>query len=263
MKLSHFCKCFKQNNHAFETNFNEIITLHYTVTRCLHRLYLILKSFINCGILEIINERNKKSNMDITTKSIKDNLEVQLNKSIKNISKEELLKIKNITINRIGFGGQIQEIDYNDVLFFNNLEELNIFNCMIDKLLMVNILKLKKLKILKIYNSDFVDFIDDTFSNLNLEELTISNCLGMKGVMLKNLKYLDLKNINIDFVIKDVNTLNISNTDANINALNLINVKKIIISEKSYNRVRNLNNLDSDIVVINDRMEVMKEIKNG
>lgn len=201
--------------------------------------------------------------MNTITKSIKDDLEIQLNKSIEDISKEELQKIKKITINRIGLAGQIQEIDYNDILYFDNLEELNIFNCMIDKLLMTNILKMKKLKILKIYNSDFVDFINDTFSNLNLEELTISNCLGMKDITLENLKYLDLKNINIDFVIKNVETLNIANTEANVDTLNLINVKKIIISEKSYNRLRNFNNLNSDIVVINDKMEVIKEIKNG
>ena len=207
-------------------------------------------------------KRKIRLDMNIITKSIRDDLEIQLNKSIEDISKSELLKIKNITINRIGFDGKIQEIAYNEILYFENLEELSIFSCMVDNLLMNNILKLKKLRILKVYDSDFVDFINDTFSNLNLEDLIINNCIGLRNVTLSNLKHLDLKNINIDFAIKNVETLNISNTKPNVNTLNLINVKKIIISEESYNKGLSFNNINSEIVVINDRMEVVKEIKN-
>lgn len=200
--------------------------------------------------------------MYIVTKSIKDDLEIQLNKPIEDISQEELMKINNITINRIDFAGKINEVEYNEILYFDNLGELNIFNCMINKTLMENMLRLKSLKTLKIYNSDFVDFINDIFSSLNLEELTIRNCLGLKNVTLKNLKYLDLKNIDINFEIRDVETLNIANTDVNVTALNLVNVKRIIISEQNYSKIRTFENIKSDIVVINDKMEVIKEINN-
>ena len=201
--------------------------------------------------------------MNIVTKSIKDDLEVQFNKPIEEISPEELSKVKNITINRIGFGTKIQKTDYNEILYFDNLEELNIFNCMINKILMSNITKLKKLRILKIYNSDFVDFIDDMFINLPLEKLTISNCLGLKNATLKDLEYLELKNIDIDFLIKNVEILNISNIGTNIKMLNLVNVKKIIMSEKDYNEGRNFDNIKADIIIVNDRMEKIREIRNG
>lgn len=54
--------------------------------------------------------------MKIITKSIKDNLEIQLNKEIENINIEDLKEIKNITINRIGYGDDFQNINYDEIL---------------------------------------------------------------------------------------------------------------------------------------------------
>ena len=83
--------------------------------------------------------------MNIITNSIKDNLEVQLNKPIEEITKEDLLKIKNITIDKINYRKKIEDVDYDEILYFTNLEELNIFNCMINKKLMDNILQINNL----------------------------------------------------------------------------------------------------------------------
>lgn len=199
--------------------------------------------------------------MDIITKSIKDNIEIQLNKPIEAVSREELLDIKKITINRVGFDEGIQKVSYDEIVYFENLEELNIFNCMIDKALIDNIVSLKNLKVLKVYDSDFVDYVDNMFSNMNLNELTISNCLGLNNIILKNLKYLDLKNMHIDFLIKDVETLNISNTNMNVRALKLVNVNKIIMSEINYDEGIKLDNIKTNIIIIDDKMNIIKEMK--
>lgn len=202
--------------------------------------------------------------MEIITESLKDDLEIQLNKQIDNITKEDLLEIKKITINRLGYGEKFQEINYDEIVYFENLEELNIFNCMINKKLMDNIATLKKLKILNIYNSDFIDYISEMFSSLNLERLTISNCLGLCNITLKDLKYLELKNIkNSGLLIKDIDTLNIANTEINIRTLSLANVKKIIISEMNYDDNIKYDNFNSKIIIVNDKKEIIKEIKNG
>ena len=201
--------------------------------------------------------------MNIITNSIKDNLEVQLNKPIDEITKEDLLKIKNITIDKINYRKKIEDVDYDEILYFTNLEELNIFNCMINKKLMDNILQINTLKILNIYNCDFVDYIDEWFSNIKIEELTISNCLGVSNITLGNLKYLKLTNINLDFLIENVDTLDISKTNTNIDDLKFYNVKKIIISNNNYNENTNFSFAGTDIVIIDDKMNIIREIKNG
>ena len=201
--------------------------------------------------------------MNIITNSIKDNLEVQLNKPIDEITTEDLLKIKNITIDKINYRKKIEDVDYDEILYFTNLEELNIFNCMINKKLMDNILQINNLKILNIYNCDFVDYIDEFFYNIKIEELTISNCLGISNITLSNLKYLKLTNINIDFVIENVDMLDISKTNTNIDDLKFYNVKKIIISNNNYNENTNFSFAGTDIVIIDDKMNIIREIKNG
>lgn len=200
--------------------------------------------------------------MKIITESIKEDLEVQLNKQIEEILPEELLQIKNITINRLGFGDEILKINYDEILYFSNLEELTIFNCMINNELMDNILKLNNLKILKIYNSDFIDLPNYIFDNLKINELTISNSLGLKDIKLEGLMYLELKNIKMDFSISDIGILNISNVNTKINISKLKNIKKVIISEKDYYKEKILSSMNSNIIVVDDRLEIIKEIKN-
>ncbi len=201
--------------------------------------------------------------MNIVTTSIRDNLEVQLNKPVESIVKEDLSNIKTMTVDRISLDGSIKKINYEELLYFENLEELNIFNCMIEQKLMNVIINLKNLRILKIYNCDFVDYINNFFSMINLEELVISNCLGIKNLTLENLKYLEIRNIDEMFSIKNVECLNISNTRIPISRINLINVKKVIISEKNYKENAEQENINAIINIIDDRLELVKEINNA
>ena len=200
--------------------------------------------------------------MNIYTKSIKDNVEIQLNKSIQDVNENELLNIKVMTLDQLEYDGDVNLVDYDEIMYFINLEELNVFNCMINEKLLNNILKLEKLRILNIYDSDFVDYINDSFSKMSLEKLTLSNCLGVSIIELNNLKYLDIKNINIDFNISNVETLNISNSKNKLKELNLNNVKNIIISRNNYDNETDLHIFKSNIIIVDDKNEIIKEIKN-
>ena len=200
--------------------------------------------------------------MNIYTKSIKDNVEIQLNKSIQDVNENELLNIKVMTLDQLEYDGDVNLVDYDEIMYFINLEELNVFNCMINEKLLNNILKLEKLRILNIYDSDFVDYINDSFSKMNIENLTLNNCLGISINELSNLKYLDIKNINIDFNINNVETLIISNSKNKLKELNLNNVKNIIISRNNYDNETDLHIFKSNIIIVDDKNEIIKEIKN-
>ena len=199
--------------------------------------------------------------MQIFTESIKKDLEIQLNKTIDEICSEELLQIKKLTINRVGFGDRFQQLNYEEVDLFENLEEITLFNCMINDLLIENILKLNKLKILKIYNCDFVDLTENMFNNLHIEELTISNCIGLRNVIIKYLIYLELKNIEMNFWIKNVGILNLSKLNTKIRVGNIENVKKIIISKENYNDKKYIS-IHSEITIVDDKMNMLEEIKD-
>ena len=67
----------------------------------------------------------------------------------------------------------------------------------------------------------------------------------------------------MDFVIENVDMLDISKTNTNIDDLKFYNVKKIIISNNNYNENTNFSLDGTDIVIIDDKMNVIKEIKNG
>lgn len=97
---------------------------------------------------------------------------------------------------------------------------------------------------------------------MSLEKITFNNCLGVSINELINLKYLDIKNINIDFNINNVETLNISNSKNKLKELNLNNVKNIIISKNNYYNETDLFTFKSNIIIVDDKNEIIKEIKN-
>jgi len=198
--------------------------------------------------------------MNIMTVSIRDDIEIQLNKSIEEVSNNDLLKIKKITLNRLGYGDEVKNVNYNEVSLFKNLEELNVFNCMINEDFVRSIMGLKKIKILKLYNCDFVDYVSRVLNVFDLEELVINNCIGIEDVKIEKLKYLELKNVKMSFPIINVGVLNVSNINEKINLGVLKNIGKIIISEKDYNNYKDVSKVCSNVTIVNDRMMIVKEI---
>jgi hypothetical protein len=198
--------------------------------------------------------------MKIVTDSIKTQLEIQLNKSIDFIMENDLKNVVYMTIDRMNYAQSFNNINYDEISLLVNLKELSIFNCIIDDIFVNNILKLKHLNKLNMYNCSFASSSKDMFDNLDLKSLTLSNCYGLEGITLRNLDYLELKNIDLNFYVKDIDILNIAciHNDANIDFLD--NIKRVIIFEKDYESFNNIHKLSSNIDLVDLRMNVVKEI---
>ena len=199
--------------------------------------------------------------MEIITESIKGNLEIQLNKSIDDICEAELKEVKHLSVERMGFDSEVKAVDYSEISFFDNLEELTIFDCMVNTDLMNRIISLKKLKRLNMYNSDFIDFSDDFFDKLKIDEMVLSNCLGLKEIVLKGFKYLEIRNMEMSRGIRDIGVLDLVHINNDIYTGRLENVKKLMISETDYKKDKRIADFDSEIVVVDDRMNIVEEIK--
>lgn len=200
--------------------------------------------------------------MNIVTDTIRDGIEVYLNKSIEKLTNDDLKCVKVLDIDRIGICDEILNVDYNELQYFDNLEELTISNCMIDSAFMDSIIKLKKLKKLSIYNCDFVDHIKNFFELLNIEELTIDSSLGINGIVFQNLERLTLRNTKINNFFKNIKTLDITHAELDINNFTSNNVKELIISEKDSKSIDELKLYVHKIIVVDDRMEIIKEVHN-
>ena len=201
--------------------------------------------------------------MKILTQSIKECLEIEFNKNINDISETDLKNVKSLILNRLDYDGSILNIDYNELAYFENLEHLDIMNCMINEELMKLILSLKKINSLNIYNSDFIDDCNLFFELLNLEKLSISNCIGINDVSFNNLKNLKLKNIVGNIYVNNVKELNIYDLNDNKkNNLIIENVTNLIIKDSNKNLLTKINDKIKNITIVDDKNNVIEVIKN-
>lgn len=199
--------------------------------------------------------------MEFLTKDIIDVIELTLNKTIDNVNSEELLEIKNLTLNQIGYNNSIKEVKKEEILYLPNIEDLTLISFMIDEEFWQIIKSLKKLKKLNIYDSDFVLDLEDSFSSLDLESLTIRNVEGFNVNFINNIKYVEISSTNINFPIRNVETLNLCNNDSNINSLDMESINTLMISERYYNNEIYFKGA-SKIKIINDQEEVVRVINH-
>lgn len=191
--------------------------------------------------------------MKIITESIKDCIEIELNKNIDTIQPEDLKKIKELNIDRMSFNGQIKTIDYNELSYFDNLECLNIFNCPINEEFMKIIIQ-KDLEKIYFYNCDFIDDCTDFFNLLKVKELTIDTCLGTEDICFSNIKKLTLRNINLSNAITNIDVLDISHVQT-MKTPELSKIKELIILNSNIEEMKKLN-LDAEtITIIDERNE--------
>lgn len=197
--------------------------------------------------------------MNIKTTSIIDVIEMSLNKTIDNITIDDLDKIKYLMINRVDYD-DVLDVDSNDLKLFKNLEELSINNCMIDEEFINNIKELVKLNKISFINCDFVDDATNYFNDLLINELVLDSNIGINNITFSNIHKLVLINCSFNCVINNVDILDITRSkDINID-LEKSNYHDLIIS-----REHNIDNylfIKSRIIIKDEFDEEIKVIDN-
>lgn len=194
--------------------------------------------------------------MNIKTESIKELLEISLDKELNDINYDDLNTITYLRINRID-GDNILDVDSSDLELFHNLEEISIENCIIDNKFLTDLEKTKVLNKICFIHCDFVDNVNDYFSNLVTKELVLNDVIGLDGVLLSNIQKITFINCSFGCEINNVNTIDVSLSNE-MDFSGFI-VKDLIINEKQYLK----NNYPKCRIIIKDNYdEVIKVIEN-
>lgn len=198
------------------------------------------------------------------TQSIKDLLELQFGEK-ESYSEDELHSIKTIVINRFNFVGEINNIDFNDLLLFPNLESLTIQQCILNSEDISIISKLTKLKSITFLSCEFAGDYQALFNLNSLKDLCFEST-KIDLALLDNgiFDNLILSHIDID---KDfnfsVNKLNIAK--ANVVNWNILNnrIDTLVVSDKQYNDSIELQNYSSHMIIIEDSTGMEKAEVNS
>ena len=195
--------------------------------------------------------------MDIKTNSIIDMIELNLNKSIDQITQKELDNVKYLRVYR---NTSIEEsvVDINDLKYFENIEEISIENCMVDEGYITNLKSLKNLKKIEFIHCDFIDDIREYFNSLNLEELIINDVIGIEDYIFSNIKKLVIINSDFNFYVSFVNTLDISRCSNIKTNLYELDVNELIINANQL--TDEFIYLPCKIIIKNEYDEVIKVI---
>ena len=189
----------------------------------------------------------------VQTDSIVKMLEVLFNKNIKSISEIEFKTIKKISIEKISYDGSFLNVNYSDLLLFENLEELNIYNCMINQECIDIILQLKKINKLYIYSCDFIDGTFNIFDK-KYKALYLIDCLGLHHSIINNADEVLLNNTKI----MGVNNVQVLTTD-NVKDMKMEKIDTLIIKNVIFEESLISNNEVKKISIIDDRNEIIKE----
>ena len=196
------------------------------------------------------------------TESIKDIME--LNFGIKDeYSQQEFNTITELNINRFDAVGELVPIDFNELSLFNNLQNLTIKQCIIDKDIMIIISRLNNLKYLSLDDCEVVDDISLFFENIKLDTLVLNNInfdlLELEKINVNNLYLYNTslnKDINFNVLKLDVSNCTIAE---NIN-INCSGVETLVISMSMYRNLdKELNNFYGHLVVMEENGQYIKE----
>ncbi len=207
-----------------------------------------------------------------------------LNKTDTNFTKEELNRVKELSLDSIGLFHNYNKIDSNILKYFNNLEVLEVCNANIDSTFIDNILNLNKLRSIAFVNCNITNL--NSLARIKIVKLIINNCtvddiesisnfkqlqtIGLVNMNLKSISFLEglphLIEINLSFSNIDdvstmyhfirIDTLRIDNST--ILDLDFVNkysaLKTISISENQYLKNKDLINdlVNLDINVYKD-----------
>lgn len=189
----------------------------------------------------------------IQTDSIIRMLEIFFNKDVESINESEVNQINTISIEKISYDGSFLNVNYDDLLLFKNLEELNIYNCMIDQRCIEILAQLEKLNKLCVYSCDFVDGTFDIFSK-KYQKLYLVDCLGVMHSKIEDVDEVLLKNTEI----MEAKNIQILKTD-NLKNVKLKNINNLVIQDYMFDKSLVNNEEIKTISVIDDRNEIIKE----
>lgn len=157
-----------------------------------------------------------------------------LNKRVKDITKEDLLNVKELELNSYDISGNEKFTYFKDILNFPNLEKLVIAHMNINKECSLYLKELKELKYLELYNSRLRDL------NPLIESNSIQ-CLVLTGSIIDNIKDIS-KMTNLTKLV--MNNIKLKNLDFFENSkIKVLSLDRSLI--ENYNGLKFLSNLES------------------
>lgn len=174
------------------------------------------------------------------------NVMLYLGKDVNEFSKEDLGKIKEISVD-----GADGELNFLDISNFNNLEDLIVSNTFLssdDILIIRNLSLLKSIR----FNKCFFENANDV-GLINVEEIHFFDCDIIDYSFIKNmtnLKSLSIVNgdvsLNDLMFLKDLNFLRLTHSEiSDLNKFNFPNLKELYINDTNINNYDILTDLDN------------------
>lgn len=160
--------------------------------------------------------------------------------------------IKEITINKFDIVGNIQEVYYDDLLYFTNLEKLTLINLIIDNNVISILTKLSKLNTFELINCEVID--QDNFNLLDIKRLSLDNTIIDNKIFSKSFDFLKINNQLFDYYNIKVDTLDVCKAKINLNKLDYTNINTLIISKTQY---ENNKFKDVHLIVKDDNLDIV------
>lgn len=188
----------------------------------------------------------------MNTSSINEILEIKFGYK-DNYTIDELNQIDRLVINRFDISGELLNVDFSDLRYLNNLEELTIKQCILDNDIINVIVESCNLKKLVLFYCDIIGNIEESFKKLNIEYLVINDTnLDLNLLRFLNLKKIVLANININSNVSFVtDVLDIQRClFDNIKYFKMENIDKLKLSYSQYISNKEYLNLYKDKLII-------------
>lgn len=195
----------------------------------------------------------------IKSESIKNILEVILNKDFSKIEEDELKQVKYLDISRIDVDGSFLDVDSADLFQFTNLEELNIHSCIIDLKFIDAIMSLNSLKSLNFYSSDFVDNPQKIFDEKKLTKLTLDDCFGLEEIIIQNIDEVTIMRTKVKGV-SNTNKLKFRTFKAD--DFDFIDVKNLEVFYDDYDKLPQEKISVKTIITVDEQDNIIEEINN-
>lgn len=199
--------------------------------------------------------------MEILTESIKDYLVEKFDKDISEIGYADILHIESLTIDGKDEFNEKSPVSFNDIKLFKNLKYLEIRNTLITTNLISILEDMPYLENLILRNCTIRKSVT-TMNNLRkILQLRINNCKNFRFELINELNLLNLtiENMQIqgfnNLKNNHINSLDISMAKLkNGNGLKKINIDKLVIKRKEYNKYRKiLDNAKYNLIIMADK----------